>query len=162
MGSGKTAAGRLAAKWLNMEFVDMDAVLVQRLGKSISQVFADEGEAYFREQERKLAIELSNKTGLVISTGGGVVLNPDNISDFSRSGVVVCQWVDSAVAYKRTKDSSQRPLLNGDDQKTRLEKLLRERETFYRSIPLQIDASTLTVEQQARENVDLYRNQANI
>ncbi len=161
MGSGKTAAGKLAAERLGLRFVDMDDLIEQRLGLTITEIFRQKGEPFFRQQERALAQELAAQQGLVIGTGGGVVLDPDNLRALGRTGVVVCCWVDARVAHERTRHARHRPLLEADpDRLARIEKLLRQREPLYRAIPLQIDTSAMTVEQQADELVRIYRSAA--
>ncbi|MEI6083111.1 MAG: shikimate kinase [Verrucomicrobiota bacterium] len=161
MGSGKTSAGRIAAPRLGLTFVDMDAVLESRLGQTIAKVFETKGEAFFRENERALAQELAAKSDQVIATGGGIVLNPDNLRDFSRTGLVVCFWISPEAAFKRTKRSKKRPLLEGDtDRRARLEALLKQREPLYRAIPHQIDVSAMTERQQADVIERIYRQHA--
>ena len=91
MGTGKTSVGKHLAAALNLELVDMDQIIEQRAGKPITRIFAEEGEPHFRKLERALAQELSARSGLVIACGGGVVLNPDNVRDYSRSGQVLAQ-----------------------------------------------------------------------
>ncbi len=87
-GSGKTTLGRMVAKTLGMKFVDMDDEIVKKEGRSIPDIFAKEGEGYFREVERSVVGEVCAGIGSVISTGGGVVENPDNIARLRRSGMV--------------------------------------------------------------------------
>ncbi len=87
-GSGKTTIGRKVANTLGMKFVDMDVVIVQKEGRSIPQIFAESGEGYFRKVERAVTDEVCTDIGCVISTGGGVVENPDNIARLRRSGMV--------------------------------------------------------------------------
>ena len=111
MGSGKTDAGKLAAARLKITFVDMDEIIEQRHGQTISQIFETKGEPFFRQQERALVRELVDRQDRVIATGGGVVLNPNNLRDFSRTGIVICCWVDAKVAHERTKNTKHRPLL---------------------------------------------------
>src|SRR5258706_82205 len=87
MGSGKTDAGKLAAARLKMTFVDMDEIIEQRHGQTISKIFETKGETFFRRQERALVRELAAKQDQVIATGGGVVLDQNNLRDFSRTGI---------------------------------------------------------------------------
>jgi shikimate kinase len=158
MGSGKSSAGRLAAARLGMNFIDMDALLEERLGQTIAKIFEIHGESFFRQHERALAQELAAQQDQVIATGGGIVLNPDNLCDFSRTGVVVCFWISPEAAYERTKRSKHRPLLEADtDRRARIESLLAAREPLYRAIPIQIDASQMTVSQQADALERIYR-----
>jgi shikimate kinase len=160
MGSGKTDAGKLAAARLRMKFVDMDALIEQRHNQTVSLIFETKGETHFRQQERALVRELAPGEGRVIATGGGIVLDANNLRDFSRTGVVICCWVDAGVAHERTKDAKHRPLLEADvDRRTRIESLLHERESLYKAIPLRIDTSAMTVEQQAGEIIRIYKEQ---
>ncbi len=162
MGSGKTKAGTLAAQRLGMTFVDMDTLIEQRLGLTISMVFEKKGEVFFRQRERELVRELTARQGHVIATGGGIVLDPNNVRDLGGSGIVICCWVNARVAYERTKSTNHRPLLGeaGTDRLARIESLLREREPLYKAIPNRIDTSSMTVEQQADELVRIYNQQA--
>ena len=161
MGSGKTSAGQLAAKRLGLKFVDMDNLLEQRLGRTISKVFETDGEAFFRQHERELVRELTARQDHCIATGGGVILDPNNLRDLGRTGIIVCCWVDASVAHERTKAAKHRPLLEADaDRRARLEALLKVREPMYRAIPNQIDTSAMTVEQQADAIESMYRERS--
>jgi len=161
MGSGKTDAGRLAAARIRMTFADMDEIIERRHGQTISKIFETKGEVFFRLQERALVRELSAKQDHVIATGGGVVLDQNNLRDFSRTGIVICCWVDARVAHERTKNTKHRPLLGDQtDRLARIETLLREREQFYKAIPNRVDTSAMSVEQQADEILRIYKLQA--
>ena len=158
MGSGKTTAGTLAAQRLGMTFVDMDDIIEQRHGQTVSEIFEKKGEAFFRRHERELVRELAARQDHVIATGGGVVLDPNNLRDFGRTGVVICCWVDAGVAYERTKHATHRPLLGSDtDRLARLEALLHQREPLYKAIPNRINTSAMSVEQQADEIIRIYK-----
>lgn len=158
MGSGKTSAGKLAAQRLGMKFVDMDDIIEQRHGQTISQIFAKKGEPYFRQQERALVRELTSDQNRVVASGGGVVLNPNNLRDFNRTGVVICCWVNAQMAHERTKHVKHRPLLEeSTDRLGQVTTLLQQREVLYKAIPLRIDSSAITVEQQAEEIVRIYQ-----
>jgi shikimate kinase len=163
MGSGKTDAGKLAAARLGMKFVDMDGIIEQRHNQTITVLFETKGETFFRQQERALVRELAPGEGRVIATGGGVVLDSNNLRDFGRTSVVICCWVDAGVAHERTKGAKHRPLLEGDtDRRTQIEALLHARESLYKAIPLRIDTSAMTVDQQASEIVRIYKEQTGL
>ena len=163
MGSGKTEAGKLAAARLKMTFVDMDEVIERRHGQTISMIFEAKGETFFRLQERALVRELADRQDRVIATGGGVVLNPNNLRDFSRTGIVICCWVDAKMAHERTKNTKHRPLLGDQtDRLTRIETLLAERQHLYKAIPNRIDTSAMSVEQQTDEILRIYKQQARL
>jgi shikimate kinase len=161
MGSGKTSAGKLAAQRLGLKFVDMDDLMEQRHNQTISKIFETKGEAFFREHERRLARELAVRQDHCIATGGGVVLDPNNLRDLGRNGVVVCCWVEPRIAHERTKHAKHRPLLEADpDRLARIEALLQQREKLYKAIPDRIDTSAMTVEQQADAIERLYRERS--
>ena len=139
MGTGKSSAGRMIAERLNMDFIDMDDEIVRREGASIPDIFRDRGEPAFRALERALSTELSERANLVISTGGGIVLNPDNIRDFSRTGSVFCLQAKPETILRRVEHDTNRPLLQGGDRLAKISELLARRQTLYDTIPLQID-----------------------
>jgi len=145
MGAGKTTVGKALAERLQRDFVDMDVVLEARAGKPIPRVFAEDGEPAFRRMERDLVVELSRRSNQVIAAGGGVVLNPDNIRDFSATGHVVCLKATPDEILRRVSGSSHRPLLERGDKDERIRKLLQARQHLYDAIPLQVDTTGKTV-----------------
>lgn len=156
MGSGKTTVGRLIAEKTGMPLLDMDALIVERAGKSINDIFAEDGEPHFRALEREIAIELANGECQIVSTGGGIVLNPDNITDFEKTGLVVCLLADSETVLERVRHDSSRPLLAGDKE-TKILELLESRKSLYASITHKIDTSGRpSPEPTAQEIIDLY------
>jgi dihydroorotase len=157
MGTGKTTVGKKLAEKLNMEFLDMDHVIEARAGKPISRIFAEEGEPHFRKLERELTMELSARQGLVVGCGGGVVLNPDNISDYQKTGLVVCLTASPETIFKRTAKHSHRPLLEEKDRKQRIIDLLGKRRSLYASIPHQIDTDALPPAQVVKAILSLFK-----
>lgn len=158
MGSGKTTVGKLIAEKTGMPLLDMDSIIADRAGKTINEIFADEGEAHFRALERSLVEELAATEGNIISTGGGIVLNPENISDFEKSGLVVCLLADAESVLDRVKHDASRPLLAGDKE-ANIIRLLESRQTLYKSITHQIDTSGRpSPEPTAQEIIDLYHS----
>jgi len=139
MGTGKSSAGKIAAERLGMEFIDMDDEIVRREGCSIPDIFRDRGEPAFRDLERALVVELAGQTGKVISTGGGIVLNPDNISDFHRTGLVICLLARPETILRRVEKDTNRPLLQGADRLARITELLEKRRALYEAIPCRIE-----------------------
>lgn len=158
MGSGKTTVGRLLAEQTSMPLIDMDTLIEERAGKSINNIFAQDGEPHFRALEREMVKELANQEGQIISTGGGIVLNPDNIADFEKSGLVVCLLADAETVLDRVRHDSSRPLLAGDKE-TKILELLQSRKHLYGSIAHKIDTSGRpSPEPTAQEIIDLYES----
>ena len=125
-GVGKTTIGKELAKEFNKTFVDMDAEIVSKENRTINEIFAIDGEAYFRKVEHDLCEELSLKNNLVVSTGGGVILNQENISNLSKNGLVI--FLDRDINdFLITKD---RPLTKTKED---LEKLYKQRYPLYNS-----------------------------
>ncbi len=145
MGTGKTTIGRLMAERLRREFVDMDAVIEERAGKSIPQIFQEEGEEAFRALERELCRELAARSGLVIATGGGALVDPENRAILGATGDIICLRATPDVIMSRVGTSTNRPKLDGSDRRERIEALLGERAPAYDAIPLQLDTSKLSV-----------------
>ncbi len=158
MGSGKTTLGKLLSEQTGMPLVDMDTQIEERAGKSINDIFAQDGEAHFRALEREMAQELASKDGQIISTGGGIVLNPDNIADFEKTGLVVCLLVDADTVLDRIRHDSSRPLL-ADDKEAKIIELLQSRKHLYESITHKVNTSGRpSPEPTAQEIIDLYES----
>ncbi len=155
MGTGKTVTGRALAKKTDMELVDMDSIIEERQGRAIADIFATDGEPAFRAMERELARELSLRENLIISTGGGIVLNPDNLRAFESTGLVVCLTASSATIFDRLKHDTTRPLLSGD-KKNQIGEILERRQPLYDAIAHQIDGDTLGPEARADRILQLY------
>ncbi len=131
MGTGKSAVGKVVAERLRRELIEMDAVIERREGVSIGEIFRTKGEPHFRQLERALVRELCGKSGLVISTGGGVVIDAANIEDFRKTGISFSLTAEPSTVYARTKDSTHRPLLKTEDPVKRIVELLEARRPFY-------------------------------
>jgi shikimate kinase len=144
MGTGKTTVGKILAQQLKKRFVDMDSIIEERAGKSISRIFEEDGEAHFRAMERNLVQELSAQNGLVIAAGGGIVLNPDNIMDFSSTGRIICLLASEKEIIRRVSSSTARPLLEEGDKLQRVKDLMNKRRPFYEAIRDRVDTSGLT------------------
>lgn len=134
MGAGKTAVGRELARLLDRHFIDTDAEVEQRTGVDVGFVFEKEGEAGFRRREAAVLVEALAETGAVISTGGGIVLDPDNRERIAAAGCVVYLSATVETQLERTSKSRKRPLLDLPDPRTRLIELAAIRTPLYESL----------------------------
>ena len=162
MGSGKSTVARRLAAWLDRPLLDMDAELERRFGRSIAQVFAEEGEAVLRQAEAALCQELATLQGLVVACGGGTVVNPANRAALAAGGILILLTASPAVLFARMKAAGEvqaRPLLRGPDPEGTLAALLAARAPAYGAIPLQIDTTGHPPAQVATAALALY-NQA--
>jgi shikimate kinase len=133
MATGKTTIGKLLADQLGYEFVDTDTLIAERSGQSIAEIFREKGEAAFREMEADIARELSDRDGLVISTGGRLMLDPVNAAVLSRQGRVFCLGASPDEIFERvSKDNHvRRPLIEFPDPMQRIIELMQQREGDY-------------------------------
>lgn len=134
MGAGKTTTGRQLARSLGLDFVDSDREIEARSGVDIPTIFDFEGEAGFRQREQAMIDELTRHEGVVLATGGGVVIDPDNRRRLSERGFVVYLATPVDEQLRRTERDSQRPLLQDTDRRATLERLQQERDPLYREI----------------------------
>ena len=155
MGTGKTAAGRELARRLRMKFIDMDDVIEKQEACTISEIFAEKGESHFRDVESQVAAALSRRQGLVIATGGGVVLNRKNVDALQGSGTGICLTASPEAIYERVKHQSHRPLLMFDDPLQRIKTLLHNRAPFYATVKYHIDTSDLPMESVVNKILDI-------
>ena len=149
MGSGKTTVGKILADRLGYTFVDTDDIIEQKEGISINNIFKTKGEKYFRSLENEVCRELSNRKNLVISTGGGIVLNKENIYFLRNNGVVVNLTAAPEKLRDRLKHTSNRPLLKNGDILNMLKNLLKERKEYYKNADFFIDTDFLSPEKVA-------------
>jgi shikimate kinase/3-dehydroquinate synthase len=155
MGVGKSEVGREVARRLGREFVDMDALIEERVGMTIPEIFAQRGEGFFRQQERELCQELAQRHGLVIATGGGALIPDENRQALGANELLVCLNCDVEEVLRRLDQAEDRPLLNVADRRERIETLLAERREAYKRIPHQIDTTGLTAEEVAERVITL-------
>lgn len=111
MGTGKTTVGKILAKELGLKLVDVDEEIESETGMTICDIFKEHGELSFRDKETQMAKKISNGAGLVISTGGGIVLREENIACLRQNGLIVCLMAAPETILERTKDNTDRPLL---------------------------------------------------
>jgi shikimate kinase len=134
MGTGKTTIGRQLAKSLKLSFADSDHEIESRTGANIPWIFDIEGEKGFRKRERAIIDELTQQQGIVLATGGGAVLDKRNRANLAERGMVIYLYTSIEHLLKRTAKDRNRPLLQTENPRARLEALFDERDPLYREI----------------------------
>ena len=158
MGAGKTTIGRMLARTLGVPFVDSDREIEQRTGVSIPMIFEYEGEAGFRKRESEVIGLLTENSPLVLATGGGAVLLPENQQVLTERGFVVYLQCSVERQLERTRNDSHRPLLKTPDPRARLEELFQVRDPIYRALADYIvDTGTFSSRNAARQIARAYR-----
>jgi shikimate kinase len=133
MGCGKSTVGRRLAKELSMPFIDMDEYIEQRAGRSVSQIFAEEGEACFRDMEHEAAVDLSRRGGVVVAAGGGTLLYERNRASLRENGVIVLLDAPLQKIAYRLRGDTTRPLLQRPDKERAMRELYEQRLPVYRA-----------------------------
>jgi shikimate kinase len=131
MGAGKTTIGRQLAKALSVPFYDSDKAIEERTGVDIPTIFEFEGEEGFREREQKMLQELTKMQGIVLATGGGVILREENRNLLIKNGFIVYLQCSVERILERTRRDTQRPLLRTENPRERIETLFVQREPLY-------------------------------
>ncbi|MDQ5939226.1 MAG: shikimate kinase [Pseudomonadota bacterium] len=159
MGAGKTTIGRQLARTLKIPFYDSDKAIEERTGVDIPTIFEFEGEEGFRNREQKMLQQLTEIKGIVMATGGGAVLREENRKLLSENGFVIYLHCDVDKLLERTRRDSQRPLLNTQDPKERLETLFDQRKPLYTSIAdFTIDTGILQSKDVVTQILDIYES----
>lgn len=134
MGAGKTTIGRLLAKHLHKTFYDSDHEIERRTGVNIPLIFELEGEAGFRKRESVVIEDLASRDNIVLATGGGAVLAPENRRHLTQNGTVVYLRANVHELWQRTRNDKNRPLLQGQDPLAKLQQLFQERDPIYTEV----------------------------
>ena len=147
MGCGKTTIGRRLASALNMKFVDMDLYIEKKMDMTVSEIFAQHGEAYFRALETETVQELAKEKHYIIATGGGTLMQPVNVEEFHKGGgKILYLKVPLRALQERLKNDKRRPLLQTPDRNAVIERLLTERKPKYlASADIVVDAGAPAV-----------------
>ena len=163
-GTGKSSVGERVAMALGWKLVDMDSVLEAQAGKSVPRIFAEDGEAAFRQREKELLERICQESEQVISTGGGVVVDEENRNLILARGLVVCLEASPETICRRLSDEgnsgTERPLLSGPDPLERIRRLKAERQGFYSIAHHTIDTEDLTLHEVATAVVGRFRQLA--
>jgi shikimate kinase len=159
-GCGKTTVGRLLAERLQAGFVDIDAIIARREGKPITMIFAEKGEAAFRDMERKEMETALAGEPAVIAPGGGWAAQPSAIETAKVHALVVYLRARPETAAQRAEPEGNRPVLMGGDPVARMRELQKEREPFYRSAHAEVDADRKAAPEVVSEVVRLAQSSA--
>ncbi len=156
MGVGKTAVGKVLAEKLGRSFVELDSLIEQKAGKSIPDIFQQDGETAFRELEIEVTKEVSKDRNLVITCGGGIVLNKINIERLRKSARMVYLTASPGVILKRVaNEEGQRPLLEVGNPTLAIREMLSFRRSFYeRAADIKIDTSKLDIDSVAEQIIE--------
>lgn len=147
MGAGKSTVSAKLSELLAMEIMEMDAYIQKKEGMSIKDIFATNGEEYFRNCESNTLIELRERKHMVVSCGGGVPLREKNVELMKNSGYVVWLTATPEAIYERVKDSTERPLLNGNMNVPFIQNLMESRrEKYERAADIVIDTTGKKIE----------------
>lgn len=157
MGTGKTFTGRSLAKRLGTKFIDTDTLIEKEAGILISEIFEKLGEPHFRGLEREMVRRVSEEDGAVIAVGGGAIVNPENLADLRRNGVIICLSASPEVILSRVERNSDRPLLQVEDKIGKIGELLEKRRPYYEKADFTVDTDGKTPDQVADEILKIVR-----
>ena len=157
MGCGKSTVGALLAKKTGMSFIDLDSYIEKKENKTVSKIFADSGEDYFRALEIEAARELSERNGLVIAAGGGTLVFRENVEVLKKSGRIVLLELPVETVAKRLENDTTRPLLNRPDKDEAMRELYNKRLPLYRAVcDLELDTTDLSPEETAETILEAF------
>ncbi|MDR3256703.1 MAG: shikimate kinase [Endomicrobium sp.] len=149
MGTGKSKTGKILSEKLKMNFFDTDSLIEKKLGLSISDIFKKFGEFYFRQIETGIIKEVSEKDFVIISCGGGAVLNIANITVLRKKGIIINLYASAEIIYERLKSENNRPLLKCKDPLSEIKKLLTVRKDAYKNYDISFNTDGLTASEVA-------------
>jgi shikimate kinase len=147
MATGKSSVGRCLAARLGYEFVDLDGWIEAEAGMSIPEIFTTQGEAAFRTLESRMIERVAGRTGCVVATGGGAVVNPRNLDTLKRSGIVIALTASPETILSRVGEGHERPMLRGGPKEERIRLLMEERASAYARADLSVDTSDRSVDE---------------
>ena len=146
MGTGKSSVGKVLAERLGYRFIDIDELIVAESDLTIIEIFASHGEQHFRALETEMLKRIESERGLVVSTGGGAVINPENRRRMRSAGRVVNLSASAETIKKRLMGDAERPLLQSDKSLEKIIALIAEREPFYADADIRIDTTSKNIE----------------
>jgi shikimate kinase len=151
MGTGKTAVGRHLADRLGFDFLDTDLMVEEETGKMITEIFEKEGEPAFRQHEKKMVKKAMDREKVVVATGGGAIIDPDNLKLMKEKGIVVGLSASPETILGRVSKMDTRPLLKSKDQLKKIESLLSHRSPYYRQADKIVDTTNKAIAETVEE-----------
>ena len=147
MGTGKSTVGKKIAERLGWQFIDTDEVIEEKAGVTISNIFAKQGEAYFRALERRVIDSVCCGAGKIIATGGGAMTNEENAQRLQDSGTVICLTAAPEIILSRVQGNTDRPLLHGENPLEKIKTMLTARAKSYAKVDITIDTSQISIDE---------------
>jgi shikimate kinase len=147
MAAGKSAVGRKLALRLAWPFVDLDRAIEAAEGMTVRAIFEHKGEAFFRELEKRKLSEVLGRSGQVVATGGGAIVDEDNLRLLKEKSLLICLSATPQTLAQRAGSGRRRPLLKGEDRQGKIESILSQREKIYAQAHLIIDTSALSIDE---------------
>lgn len=154
MGTGKTVVSKIVAERLKKQRLRLDDMIEWKVGKPISEIFEQDGEAYFRKVESEMVASASKDKDVIIDAGGGAIINEVNFKRLKEHGIIFCLTASVDAILERTKHYIHRPLLNIADPEKKISKLLEQRQKFYQKADYTIDTTNLTPEEVADKIIE--------
>ena len=161
MGVGKTTIGKTLAKKLKYNFIDIDKIIENQEGRSISSIFKQKGESHFRKIERDITLSELKKSNSVISLGGGAFLNSSIRKSTKKNSISFWLDVPISILIKRLKKSKNRPVLGKEKTNDSIKRIYFERKKFYNRANFRIDCKNLTLKKIVENILDLYEKPRN-
>jgi shikimate kinase len=156
MGTGKSSVGQIVAGQLHFTFLDTDHLIESRTGKTISEIFAQEGEPAFRALEKRVVHELLGRKKTVISTGGGLPASAENLASLKEHSLVVCLWASPEKIWERVRTQNHRPLLHEADPLAKIRSLMAQREPCYRQADVLLNTELRALKDVAQQVIHQY------
>jgi shikimate kinase len=158
MATGKSSVGKRLAEIIHYDFLDLDAAIEAEAGMSIPAIFSSRGEPEFRALETRMVKRVSNKDGCVIAAGGGTIVDPQNLAELKRSGVIVTLTADVQTIAQRAGKGDDRPMLWEGNRLERIRDLMQKREHAYSKADIILDTSSLGIDEVAQHLVERLRD----
>lgn len=157
MATGKTSVGRKLAALIGFDFLDLDTLIETEACMSIPEIFSSQGEPAFRALESHTIEQLGSRSRCVIAAGGGAIVNPQNLANLKRIGVVITLTADPQTILSRVGSGEDRPMLKGGDKIERIRTLMEQRAQSYAQADIIIDTSSLNIDEVASRIRDVLR-----